>query len=154
MNVMTLGFGADLSLLKEEWTKSDGVPHFDVCNLSAGQTALDMQSKILHILPTNLDCATGPGDSGGPMLIFNSTSNRYEVIGLTTWGRRVEKRANAMSADARALLETVRQAQSRRYGGELDPEALQGICMRKVCASRVSASRNSDSARSWISAAC
>ena len=148
INVMTLGFGIDLSFLKMEWTKSDAVPHADVCTLSAGSAAVDWQSKVLHFLPTNLDCATGPGDSGGPLLIFNSTSNRYEAIGITTWSARLEKRENAMSDEARALLETVRQAQSRRYGGELKTEAIQGISTLRKLLDRSSSTYQS--AAGWL----
>jgi len=148
IEVMTLGFGGDLMLLKKEWTKSDSVPHADRCTLSAGQAFWSFTSQVLHVRPTNLDCAIGPGDSGGPLLFFNSTSSRFEVLAIATWGRRNELYRNAMSAEARALLETVRQEQERRHGYQITTESLQGMSTLRKLLDRSSSTYQS--AEGWL----
>lgn len=134
LQIAVIGFGLDLEGAKAHWAKSNSVPHVGVCSLSAGQILANaLSSRVFSVIATNLDCPTGPGDSGGPLLIWNSTSGRFEVLGLTTWSARPDLDSDkVLTEDARALVGKVLKEQSDKYGQAIPPEALQGLSSLRI----------------------
>ncbi len=136
LQVAVMGFGRDLELVKTHWAKSDALPHVAMCNLSPDQILFGRlgksQTRALSVVSSNLACIGGPGDSGGPLLLWNTTSSRYEVMGLRTWGVPLDMASDSvLTGDARALVEKARTEQSRTYGRELGLNDLQGASSLK-----------------------
>ena len=124
IEAMQLGFSADLQAHKLHWAKNAGVPHGDICAISAGQMAIVADTpRVFFLMPLqSRTCVGHPGDSGGPLLLWNAQAQGYEVIGIHTWGQRIENDPKAMTAEARQLLKDVQRQQETLYG--LPPNAL------------------------------
>ncbi len=122
IEVMQLGFSDDLQAHKRHWAKHTGVPHGDICTLSAGQLWLQPEPpRAFSLRPLqSRSCVMDGGDSGGPLLLWNAQARRYEVVGVTThtWVNNLER---AMTPEARALLESTRRAQEAQLRQPLGP---------------------------------
>lgn len=93
MQVMTLGYGADI---RHVVSKTFGGIRFhgDICEmpLSAAKLIYTQYSKTgLPLAPSSMQvglvdgqCISTNGDSGGPLIYWNSTKAQYEVIGINS----------------------------------------------------------------------
>lgn len=126
LQVAAIGFGLDLALVKAHWAKSNSVPHVSVCSLSAGQ--MQANQGVLNVRSSNMECPIGHGDSGGPLLLWNSTSSRFEVLGLASWIWNLDLNSDeVLTHEARAIVGKALNDQSEKYGQELPLPALQGL---------------------------
>jgi len=82
-----LGFAGDLKRLKEK-TYGSRMVHFDVCKIPL--STISVKSSGLVVSTRGVNCLSGKGDSGGPLIFWNNYSKQYELLGITSWGSAVE----------------------------------------------------------------
>jgi len=140
LQVMRLGHAEDLSHVKIVRDSRHGrpsygaslfVPHGDLCQLPAGQLEWARTGEALRLTWPYADCTGGPGDSGGPLLIWNEQSNRLEVLGIAAqgqpvWlkGRRAERH---WTEEAQALVAQAARETAAEYGAALTDK--QGVAV-------------------------
>jgi rhodanese-related sulfurtransferase len=81
--VMSIGYGADTRLVKQ----SMGLPYYPTVSTCELMSPLFNASAHVFTSTYRGDCIATQGDSGGPMVIWNQDSARYEVIGICSDGQ-------------------------------------------------------------------
>ncbi len=122
LRTMTLGFGADLSIVKPRIFGYQSV-HGNICDIPLTATEYDEEekkneeSKYYYFFKTKAfesSCYTYFGDSGGPLVFWNSSSQQYEVLGILSGGNIAHDLTEYMTGKAnQSLLEKKAELDSR-----------------------------------------
>lgn len=131
LQILVLGFGEDLMGMKIRRSQEMGltgtagvaVPHGDLCTLPAGQMELLQPAHALRLVWPFADCTSYPGDSGGPLLIWNEATSQFEVLGIAAQMQHVwlrDRRANRhWTEEAQALVANAAEQTATEYGFEM-----------------------------------
>lgn len=110
-----LGFSGDLRQVKEKEFGASMV-HFDTCHVPLASVKV-ISYLGLETVTRGMNCLLSEGDSGGPLIFFNRTSGRYELLGIASG--IVEDKKNidgAFTSTALARFREYRLKLQSKYG--------------------------------------
>lgn len=86
VKALTLGFAADLAVVKERVAGTSELPQGDFCEFPSPMLRVEGEKEQdLVVLSDASLCIMTNGDSGGPLLVWNPERKRYELLAIASW---------------------------------------------------------------------
>lgn len=131
LDLLTLGFAGDEDIIKRKLFGEElghVRVHGDICTFAATSIeAMQRNGQITNVYTRTdgAECVNNHGDSGGPILLWNSERPGYELLGITSWGSGESDAKyipDFLAPDAKQLFSQTLSEVQKLYGvTDLDP---------------------------------